>query len=227
MPHVNLWSPHLCVCVYSCIYTHRGTYKHRHTQSTNKSTKSFLFNFMRISLSCFEQPPWCGKCLSSSVTDFAYCLLPRSQPGFSGYGAWRCACGPLIITSPQHGQQGISCCVSVLCCWHSVPVFGVRTQAPLAAGKTRLSSSSCCLKETLHSSQRRGGGWKGGVCLPTSSNTQHFGDASRTVLICSPQRQTPVAFLETLREECLSLMSGREIMQLCLWWESPVIYPLT
>lgn len=61
----------------------------------------------------------------------------------------------------------------------------------------------------------------------TSSNTLCFGDAGGTVLICSSQRQTPVAFPEIRREECLSLMSGRDIVQLCLWWEAPVIYPLT
>lgn len=109
-------------------------------------------------------------------------------------------------------------------------MFVVHTQAPLPAGKTLLSSRSC-LKEMLRLSPsqggREGGRTEGGVCLRTSSNTLCFGDASRTVLICSPQRQTPVAFPEILREECLSLMSGREIVQLCLWWEAPVIYPLT
>lgn len=59
--------------------------------------------------------------------------------------------------------------------------------------------------------------WEGGVLLHSSSNTLHFGDANGNVLICSIERQTSAAFPEILTEECLSLMSRDEMVQLCLW----------
>lgn len=165
---------------------------------------------------------------------FDPCLL-QEWPRVSLEGAQLCGCtrGPFLMVSQQHNQWGLHggirstpCNASVLCCWHWVHVFVIDTQPPNPAGKPCLSSRSS-LKEMLLLISEPESGWEGGVCLPTSSNTLLLGDANRTVLIWSPQRQTLLLLLLRSWWKCLPRLSREEIAQLCLWWELPVIYTQT
>lgn len=146
------------------------------------------------------------------------CLFILAQPSLSSYGAqlWSCAFGPLIIMSQQHGQSGpqwtessealsvmfqtvvlltFSACV---CHWH----IGSHSSWKALPFMSKLFKGN-----VPTSLKARESGWEGGVCLPTSSNALHSGDANRTVFICSPQREISAALPEILMEECLSLMS--------------------
>lgn len=107
-------------------------------------------------------------------------------------------------------------------------MFVIDTQASIPAGKPCLSCRSC-LKETLLLILKpdKVDGREEFACPCLQARPEHAGDAKGTVSLCSTQRQTSAAFPEILAEDCLSLMSGDEIVQLCLWWELPVIYVFT